>query len=189
MEAVDFSRRPLPRGLSNGCRQRRPFFCFIAAVSIGCAAAETAPPHCEGAAHREFDFWVGEWQVFDRASGKVAGMSRIEKLYGGCVLRENWTSEGFQGGSLNTWWSGDRQWHQVWMDQAGAMRHFIGNFSDGRMVLVADQPDPKDASHRLLVRLAFTPNADGTVRQYSDISPDGGTTWRLRYDYLYRRIQ
>ncbi|HEY8050228.1 MAG TPA: hypothetical protein VIE63_13715 [Ramlibacter sp.] len=160
----------------------------LAALALGCASAQPAP-RCDGPEARQFDFWVGEWQVFDFASGKPAGMSRIEKLYGGCVLRENWTSDGFQGGSLNTWWNGDKQWHQVWMDQAGALRHFVGGLADGRMVLVARQPDPKDATRTLLVRLSFTPIADGTVRQYSDTSSDGGTSWRARYDFLYRRIQ
>jgi hypothetical protein len=153
------------------------------------AAEAMHPPTCDGAEQRQFDFWVGEWQVTDRVSGEPAGMSRIEKLYGGCVLRENWVSPGFQGGSLNTWWKGDRRWHQTWMDQAGAFRHFIGAMDNGRMVLVAEQPDPAQAGRTLQVRLTFTPNADGTVRQYSDISPDGGATWRPRYDFLYRRIQ
>jgi hypothetical protein len=57
------------------------------------------------------------------------------------------------------------------------------------MVLVASQPDPAHPGRALEVRLAFTPQADGSVRQYSDVSSDGGATWRPRYDFLYRRIQ
>jgi hypothetical protein len=56
-------------------------------------------------------------------------------------------------------------------------------------VLVASQPDPAHPGRALEVRLAFTPQADGSVRQYSDVSSDGGATWRPRYDFLYRRIQ
>jgi hypothetical protein len=164
----------------------------LSALAVsGALAAQPAPrpPTCDGAEYRQFDFWVGEWQVFDRASGAAAGMSRIEKLYGGCVLRENWTSPGFTGGSLNTWSKADGKWHQAWMDQAGAFRHFVGALDDGRMVLVASQPDPAHPGRALEVRLAFTPQADGSVRQYSDVSSDGGATWRPRYDFLYRRIQ
>ena len=162
---------------------------FASFAATGEAADAPRPPTCEAAEHRQFDFWVGEWQVFDRANGEPAGMSRIEKLYGGCVLRENWSSAGFQGGSLNSWWKGDGRWHQAWMDQGGAFRHFIGALENGRMVLVADQPDPAQPARKVQVRLTFTPNPDGTVRQYSDISSDGGATWCLRYDLLYRRIQ
>jgi hypothetical protein len=34
--------------------------------------------------------------------------------------------------------------------------------------------------------MTFTPNADGSVRQYSDYSKDDGATWAFRYDYIYR---
>ena len=36
------------------------------------------------------------------------------------------------------------------------------------------------------VRMTFTRNADGSVRQYSDQRLDGGA-WVERYDYTYRR--
>lgn len=152
-------------------------------------AQAPAPPRCTSPESRQFDFWIGEWNVTDQRTGQHAGESRIEKLYGGCVLRENWSSDGFSGGSLNMWWNGDRQWHQTWMDQAGAFRHFIGGLTRNQMIMTAEQPDPRDPGKSMLVRLTFTPNADGAVRQYSDLSRDGGKTWQLRYDYLYRRLQ
>jgi hypothetical protein len=170
---------------------------MIAAMGLLILAAATAPPTapsaaaptaCATAENRQFDFWIGEWTVTDQTTGKHAGESHIEKLYGGCVLRENWTSEGFRGGSLNSWWWGDRRWHQTWMDQNGAFRHFVGGISENRMVMTAEQPVRGTPDKTRLIRLTFTPNADGTVRQYSDSSDDAGRTWNLRYDYLYRRM-
>ena len=152
-------------------------------------APAMAPPKCTAPESRQFDFWIGEWNVTDQTNGQFAGVSQIEKLYGGCVLRENWTSEGFRGGSLNSWWQGDRKWHQTWMDQAGAFRHFIGGIEGGKMVMVAEQPSQREPGKIVLVRLTFTPNSDGTVRQYSDVSRDGGKSWVFRYDYLYRRME
>ena len=109
----------------------------------------------------------------------------VESLYGGCVLRENWSEPGWQGGSLNIYSSQDRQWRQTWMDQSGALRDFNGGLQDGKMVLVAHA---RSASGQpILVRMTFTPNPDGSVRQYSDASADDGATWKMRYDYLYRR--
>lgn len=159
-----------------------------AAQQSSAAAKSAASPRCEAAESRQFDFWIGEWNVSDRVTGEPAGVSHIEKLYGGCALRENWTSPGFRGGSLNSWWRGDGKWHQTWMDQAGAFRHFIGGAVDGRMVMVAEEPNPSQPAKTRLVRLTFTPNADGTVRQYSDYSDDGGERWNLRYDFLYQRM-
>jgi hypothetical protein len=147
-----------------------------------------APPHCDDPRSRQFDFWIGEWNVTDRTTGKQAGVSHIERLYGGCVLRENWSSAWFRGGSLNIWSRDDGKWHQAWMDQAGAFRHFVGGIEGGKMVLVAEAADPAKAGATMRVRMTFTPEPDGTVRQYSDVSRDSGRTWTLRYDYLYRRL-
>ena len=165
------------------------------AVAIGLsvfaagAAVAQQPQGCASAAHRQFDFWVGEWAVTDSTTGRPAGTSHIELLYNGCVLRENYAAGGFRGGSLNSYWSGDKSWHQTWMDSAGAFRHFIGGLDpNGRMVMTAEQPRPDAPGKTRLIRLTFTVNADGTVRQYSDFSDDAGAHWALRYDYLYRRI-
>lgn len=38
-------------------------------------------------------------------------------------------------------------------------------------------------------RLAFTPNPDGTVRQFWEMSGDGGATWTVLFDGLYTRQQ
>jgi hypothetical protein len=55
------------------------------------------------------------------------------------------------------------------------------------MVLTAELLRPEGG--RRLVRMAFTANGDGTVRQYSDYSDDAGAHWHLRYDFLYRRTK
>ena len=50
-------------------------------------AALAAP--CADLQHRAFDFWIGEWQV-RTPDGKLAGVNRIEREYGGCVLHERY---------------------------------------------------------------------------------------------------
>jgi hypothetical protein len=161
----------------------------LVAAASSAAVGQAAPSSCSAAVHHQFDFWVGEWSVTDRTTGQPAGVSQIEQIYGGCVIRENWASEGFRGGSLNSFWALDKQWHQTWMDSAGAFRHFIGALNDaGQMVLTAHQPDPSGSGRIRLIRLTFTSNRDGTVRQYSDYSEDDGKTWKLRYDFLYSRL-
>ena len=59
------------------------------------------PPPCAGAEHRQFDFWLGDWEVSDPA-GKRVGHNRIEAAHGGCALIEHWTSvAGVTGTSVN----------------------------------------------------------------------------------------
>jgi hypothetical protein len=152
----------------------------LQSVATAPAAACTTPEY------RQFDFWIGDWDVTDLKTGQHAGSSRIEQLYGSCALRENWSEAGFAGGSLNIYSRADGQWHQTWVDQNGALREFVGGFEHGQMILVAHSVSPTQPSRPILVRMTFTPNSDGSVRQYSDYSDDDGHAWKYRYDYLYR---
>lgn len=152
--------------------------------------ATSAPaPACDSPEFHQFDFWIGRWDVIETRTGKPAGRSLVEQMYQGCALRENWSEAGFSGGSLNHYVPGEKQWRQTWTDSAGAWREFTGRLRDGRMVLVARQHSRRPFGSATLVRMTFTPNPDGTVRQYSDISPDDGATWAERYDYTYRPVK
>ena len=152
-------------------------------------AAPKLPPACTDAAHRAFDFWIGRWAVTETKSGAVAGQSLIERVYDGCALRENWRETNLTGGSLNTYDGMIGKWRQTWTDSSGAWTEYIGGPEDGKMVLISRRPSKRDPSKTVLTRLTFTPNADGSVRQYSDASIDDGATWVLRYDYTYRKAK
>jgi len=160
----------------------------IVTVKRACAVdgqAMPKPAPCASAEHRQFDFWIGRWDVFDTTTGERAGSSIIESLYAGCTLRENWTEPGFTGGSLNTYDATDRRWHQTWTDSSGAWREFVGGIEDGRMVLVWRHASARDPGRMVDVRMTFTRNADGSVRQHSDVRIEDGD-WTERYDYTYR---
>ena len=141
---------------------------------------------CDDAHSHQFDFWVGNWDVFDNKTGEHAGTSLIEKLYGGCGIRENWSEPGFSGGSLNVFSSIDDKWHQTWIDQSGALREFVGGIVGAKMILVAKVRSAKSPRSGILVRMTFTNDSDSSVRQYSDYSKNDGKTWIERYDYRYR---
>ena len=158
-------------------------------LAIGAAAPAQTVQACATPAHHALDFWIGHWDVFDTRSGELAGHSVIEGLYGGCAIRENWSEDGLSGGSLSHYSPEDGRWRQVWTDSSGAWREFIGGVVGGRMVLTWRRPDPKAVGGIVQVRMSFTPSRDGSVQQYSDLSADGGRTWKLRYDYTYRRVR
>lgn len=52
------------------------------------AQRKRPPPACTAAEYRQFDFWIGDWQVFDK-TGKQVGTSHIEAILGGCVIAEH----------------------------------------------------------------------------------------------------
>ncbi|MGZ3314657.1 MAG: hypothetical protein ACXU8S_13390 [Phenylobacterium sp.] len=151
-------------------------------------AAQAQSNPCADAAHHAFDFWIGRWTVTDTKTGRPAGQSLIESLYGGCTIRENWTDPGLSGGSLNTYDATTGKWRQTWTDSSGAWREFVGGMQDGKMMLVWRFASVRNRGQFNQVRLTFTPNPDGSVRQYSDTSRDDGASWAFRYDYTYRRV-
>jgi len=133
---------------------------------------------------RQFDFWLGEWEVTNPA-GKLVGKSRIESIAGGAGLLENWTSaNGYTGRSLNAWNAAGKKWQQFWVGSDGGVLELSGTIENGRMVLAGES---KGNGVRRLERITWTPLGDGTVRQHWEQSGDGGKTWTTSFDGLYRR--
>lgn len=156
-----------------------------AAETIAATPSTTAP--CDSRQNRQFDFWLGQWEVANPA-GQLAGNSRIEAILGGCVLLENWDSpSGVSGKSFNIFNTATGHWEQFWVDNSGSRLHLSGGMQEGSMVLQGVQD--KAAAKTGIVqreRITWTPNADGSVRQHWETSIDDGKTWKTSFDGLYR---
>jgi hypothetical protein len=154
----------------------------LVALAGEVAVAQTpAPPAaCQTPEHRQFDFWLGEWEVF-LPNGKKAGDSRIESIAAGCALLENWTGTGgFSGKSLNSYDGTDKRWHQSWVDSSGSRLELAGAYADKRMVL-------SSAPGGTVQRIAWSVNDDGSVRQLWEATEDAGKTWTVQFDGRYMR--
>jgi len=53
-------------------------------------ASSPKPMPCTAAEYRQFDFWLGEWDVVSTAGG--SGVNRITRICEGCALREEYAS-------------------------------------------------------------------------------------------------
>jgi hypothetical protein len=147
--------------------------CLLLLLTSCLSNVVTGAP-CEGAAHRQFDFWLGYWEV-RVADGKVAGSNRITSEYDGCVIHEHYeTGRGYRGGSLNSYDAGRGAWHQTWVDNQGTVLLLEGGLQDGNMVLAGETTDTDGQVTRQ--RITWTPNADGTVRQLWESIDAAGTT-------------
>jgi hypothetical protein len=157
------------------------------AVMSGTARAQAQQPPqptCDGAEYRQFDFWLGEWDVTVR--GRPAGQSVITSGEKGCLIHEQWTSAGGgTGQSMNFYDRTDGKWHQVWVASNGSVLRFSGGLENGAMAYSSQGVRPDGT--KVLHRLVFTPNPDGTVRQHWTTSTDEGRTWQDAFDGLYRR--
>lgn len=153
--------------------------------SVRAQAAQPATPPCENAAYRQFDFWVGEWDVFV-AGGRQAGTSSIQLILNKCVVFENWTgARGYIGKSFNFHNNQTRKWSQVWVDGAGGNIFFEGEFRDGTLYYTATTLDAQGA--KTWHKLTFFNLGPDKVRQLWEQSTDDGKTWNTVFDGEYRR--
>jgi hypothetical protein len=159
---------------------------LVSLLMLQAATPAAAVSDCSAAEHRQLDFWLGSWEVRDTRTGAPAGESEIAPVFKGCGLQETFRGvDGFEGGSLSLWDRGRREWVQFGSGSTGARRLFAGRWEGGRMSLLSEQTRP-DAPV-VLIRMHLQPAADGAVRQWSESSGDYGVSWRVRYDYTYRR--
>ncbi len=150
-----------------------------AALLLPCAANAA----CADLTYRQFDFWLGEWNVAT-ADGKLVGHDQIEKAYGGCVLQEHWTSvDGGTGGGVTMYDWSRKLWHQTWVDSTGTLVVLEGGLKDGAMVMSGEMV--QDGKH-LLDRMSWTPQG-AKIRQLWETSSDGGKTWKTIFDVYYSK--
>src|SRR5580692_4497836 len=98
-------------------------------TALGQSSSTPAP--CASPQNRQFDFWVGRWDVYPKKTpNKKVAQSLIERLYSGCAIRENWMPlmPGGDGGSINSYRAEDGLWHQTWTDSTGAWVEFTGKW-------------------------------------------------------------
>jgi benzodiazapine receptor len=153
---------------------------FLGTDSTPAVAADA----CDGPAYRVFDFWLGEWNVHT-PDGKLAGVNRIDREYKGCVLHERYTTaRGYSGESLNIYDATRKVWHQTWVDSSGTLLLLEGGLREGKMLLEGQtsEADGKITRHRI----TWTPNADGSVRQFWE-SANATGKWTTAFDGTYTR--
>lgn len=149
--------------------------------------AESPPRACTAPEHRQFDFWVGQWDVYRTDTGDLAAHSLIEKLYDGCVIREHWMPlQGSAGGSINNYVADEQRWHQTWVSGENARVDFHGGRVGDKMILTGFWENSAGLGKHGLIRMTYSKLPDGSVRQLGELSTDHGVTWTKSFDFNYR---
>ena len=159
---------------------------LCAAAGAAGAAQPTPPtPPCSDPPSRQFDFWIGDWDVFNPA-GQQVGTNRIALVYG-CVLHESWkATKVVEGQSFNRYDADRGVWHQTWVDNTGSLLLLEGGFRDGAMVL-SDATVPGRKAGAPVNEIRWTKESDDAVRQVWLTTDDGGKTWKTAFDGRYVR--
>jgi len=157
---------------------------LVLVIASPAESQQTLQFGCPGGAHRQFDFWVGKWNV--TSQGKPAGVNDVTLDEEGCLIHEHWKGAGGgTGQSFNFFDRADGQWHQVWIDNQGNVLRLAGGYGDEKMRFTGLAPGPDGKAQQQ--RLTFFNNQDGSVRQLWETSSNDGKTWQVAFDGLYRK--
>jgi hypothetical protein len=156
--------------------------CAASSILDGRAFAAGHRTSCATPEYREFDFWVGDWDVFETGSPKKVADARVDRILDGCVLHEDYRdADGHRGQSFTNYDAARRVWHQSWVTNRGESLEIEGNVERGDMVLGG-----KDRAAGTLLRGVWKP-VNGAVRETAVTSSDGGKTWKPWFDIVFRR--
>jgi len=162
------------------------FYCF---VFYGFSQEVEKDCACCTDNHRSFDFWLGSWEVYN-PDGNQAGSNLIETVQDACVIRENWTSANGDntGTSYNFYNAQKNRWEQLWIDNNGQSLHLTGGVQEGSMVLSSAETLNREGE-KIVNKITWTPNKDGTVRQFWEVHKIKEDKWTVVFDGLYKKVK
>jgi ketosteroid isomerase-like protein len=154
--------------------------------------ASAAPPPesraCNEPEHHQWDFWIGDWDVFDVGNpNTIVARVHVDRILDGCVLRENYEdTNGHMGQSFSIYDASNKAWHQSWVTNRGQLLLLDGGLQDGSMALAAIEktPEGKQKQIRGVWKLV-----EGGVRETAVTSTDGGKDWTPWFDLMFKPHQ
>jgi hypothetical protein len=139
---------------------------------------------CASPTYRQFDFWLGDWDVFDSHTQAKVARVHVTRTLDDCVLLEDYRgSEGHEGESFSIYDGPRGVWHQTWVTNRGQLLVIEGGLRGGAMELSGSER-LADGTLRL-VRGTWQASQDG-VREVAVRSIDGGRTWAEWFDLIFR---
>jgi hypothetical protein len=136
---------------------------------------------------RDFDFWIGRWEVRE-PDGTLVGTDTIEKRDGGCSIVERYEGAGGSSGTSMSFYLPSRgEWRQVWTGSGGTMFDITGKVVDGSMRMEG-QVEYIEGNRVVAFRGSWTQAADGRVRQRLEEFDLGAQTWIVWFDGFFRRL-
>ena len=141
---------------------------------------------CDRAEARQFDFWIGEWDLTWSDTGK--GTNIITSELGNCVIEENFTSLGnipFIGHSLSVYNPRLGKWQQTWVDNNGSYLEFLGDWIDGKMTLSRETVSKE--GKLVQQRMIFHDITRKSLVWDWQSSEDQGHTWKTLWTINYKR--
>lgn len=116
--------------------------------------------------YNQFDFWLGEWNVYD-SNEKLIGINSIIKGSGSCLILEKWVEDERRGSSTVFYNSTDDSWNQIWVDNSDFVLKLKGNFVNGIMTLKSELIEGNNKNY--YNQISWIQNEDGSITQLWEI--------------------
>lgn len=160
---------------------------FISLFFIKSSFAQKAatPCACCTPEFKQFDFWIGNWDVYDTLGNKV-GENKILTTQDSCLIQENWKSKGQTGTSNNYYNKADSTWNQVWVDNSGTVLVLKGKRESNKMILKTAKQLSKKGKY-YFNQITWENNANGTVTQTWDVLFEDGILITRAFKGIYKR--
>ena len=157
-----------------------------ATPSPAVTSAPTPAPSaaCVGPQYRQFDFWLGEWDLVG-ADGKKSAEDKVVSILGGCAIQRTGRASRAARIEPLAYDPATKHWHQTLMDDSGAVLKLEGEFADGKMILVGQRPSQKEKGVTITHRIAWNLMPDHRVHQFWEASTTGGRTWKPVFEGTY----
>ena len=177
---------------------------LVSGVS-SCTAPRTtlpAPGRCTDSLSREFDFWIGTWEVVQEIRTPEGdwetypARSTVGRALDGCALVEQWS------GTVRFFWEGmtepetmeglsvrsrgrDGNWRIYWMDSRNPSfgRPFVGGFRDGEGLFIQAPDEAGGSAGQVRIRFLDI-RAESVEWELSVLSERGAWTplWRMHFE-------
>ena len=147
-------------------------------------APASGPVSCTAAEFHQFDFWIGDWDVFEAGAATPPARVIVDRILDGCVLREDYQgANGTRGLSFSIYDAPRRVWHQSWVTNRGQLLVIEGGLRGNEMILAGADRSKGPAGR---VRGVWTP-IGRNVREVAMTSADDGQTWTPWFDLMFRK--
>ncbi len=159
----------------------------LRALTDNGAVTSQRPAGCGASEQRQFDFWLGEWDVSETGAAAVEAESSITLHDQGCVILEYWRPfQGASGHSINGYDKAAKIWRQTWIDATGRITAYGGTMLDGTLYLdnLTAETSGAAAGRR---RMNFRAIDANTVRQWGELLDEKSGKWSIAWDLTYRR--
>lgn len=142
--------------------------------------------------YRELDFIVGDWQVFHKNSGKLAGYDKIGRILKGCAIQQSWISLDdhfsseyvpfrMNGRSLTAF--NGTEWLQFWVDNHAGVQVLKGGPQKDKFVLMSEK-----SVSGFEYMLSWQREDDGSltnIHQRREVGSAAKGEWETLYNWRY----